>query len=82
MGKGFGRKLEEEADALAMIYALRNEKGNNSLLSILEKLRFRTNTRVGSTNRLSAFSSAPDLAKRIIQINLMIHLNQVLKKLH
>jgi len=68
LGDGFGRKLEEEADALAMIYALRNEKGNNSLLSILEKLRFRTNTRVGSANRLSAFSSAPDLAKRITQI--------------
>ncbi|MBT4435612.1 M48 family metalloprotease [bacterium] len=68
LGSGFSRKLEEEADALAMIYLLRNDRDKNALLRILEKLKFRTNTRVGSTNRLSAFTNAPDLVERIKQI--------------
>lgn len=68
LGSGFDRKLEEEADALAMIYLIRNEDDKNSLLRILEKLKYRTNTRVGSTNRLSAFTNAPDLVARINQI--------------
>ena len=68
LGSGFDRKLEEEADALAMTYFLRNNYDKNSLLSVLEKLRFRTITRVGSTNRLSAFTNAPDLVARINQI--------------
>ena len=68
LGSGFDRKLEEEADALAMIYLLRNDSDKNALLRILEKLKFRTNTRVGSTNRLSAFNNEPDLVERIKQI--------------
>jgi len=68
LGSGYQREIEEESDALAMIYGLRNGKGKSSLISILEKLRYRTNTRIGSTNRLSAFTNAPDLVKRIDQI--------------
>ena len=68
LSAGFSRRLEEEADAIAMVYCMSRGLDKTPLLSILDKLKTRATTRLGYVPTVSSFSNLPDLKARINQI--------------